>query len=269
MAEPNTTPVVLFCGGKGTRLGSLSQKIPKPLVPVGGMPVVWHIMKSYAHFGYRNFVLLTGYKADLFDEYFENGTLGGEALGCYPPSESEWSVKCVNTGLETGTSGRLFQARDHVKGSRFLLTYGDGVCSVSVPDLVEFHESKGLTVTMTGVHPPTSFGIVQHDAGTVTAFKEKPKLDVVINGGFFVLEPEVFDSVDEDGAFEVKPLGRLTEAGQLALYTHEGFWQCMDTQKERTELDRMWQSGERPWAPWAKDLAAPTQVAGMLHEQNE
>lgn len=269
MADVSNTPVVIFCGGKGTRLGSLSQRIPKPLVPVGGMPIVWHIMKSYAHFGYRNFVLLTGYRQELFKEYFETGNLGGEALGCYPPTESDWNVTCVDTGLETGTSGRLYQARPHIDGSRFLLTYGDGVCSVSIPELIAFHEAKGLTATMTGVHPPTSFGIVEHDGGTVTAFKEKPKLNVVINGGFFVLEPEVFDSVDADGAFEVKPLGRLTDASQLALYTHDDFWQCMDTQKDLTELEKMWQRGDRVWAPWAEDLAAPTRVAKVLHEQNE
>jgi len=267
MSAENSIPVVILCGGKGTRLGNLSKKVPKPLVPVGGMPIVWHIMKSYAQYGYKNFVLCLGYKAELFHEYFDKGTLAGESMGDHPPKDPDWNVTCVDTGLETGTSGRVFRVKEHIQDSpRSFLTYGDGVCSVSIPELLEFHTARGKLATMTGVHPPTSFGIVEHEDGIVTAFKEKPRLNVIINGGFFVLESAALDYLDDDGPFERRPLVRLTEASQLAVYHHDGFWQCMDTQKERAELDAMWQRQERPWAPWAEDLdGVPPSV---VHKEN-
>jgi glucose-1-phosphate cytidylyltransferase len=249
-------PVVILCGGKGTRLGQISRVMPKPLVSVGGMPILWHIMKLYAHHGYKDFVLCLGYKGQLIEEYFTHGTIAGEPAGSERPREPDWKITFADTGPETGTSGRVFRIKPHVeKSERFFLTYGDGVTSVSIPDLLRFHRSRGKLATVTGVRPPTSFGIIQEQDGIVTGFKEKPRLDVLINGGFFVLEKRALDYVEEDGPFEVRPLNRLTAERELAVFVHEGFWRCMDNQKEMEELNAMWGRGERPWAAWEERRA--------------
>ena len=251
MKSDITIPVVILCGGKGTRLGNVTKIKPKPLVTVGGMPIVWHIMKSYAAYGHKKFVLCLGYMKELIEEFFTQGTIAGTPVGGGREKDPDWDITFVDTGAETGTSGRVLliqqQVQDH---ERFFLTYGDGVASVPIDDLLGYHLEKGKLATVTAVHPSTTFGIIQESDGMVTGFVEKPKLDVLINGGFFVMERGVFDYLDDDGALERKPLERLTEKRELAVFRHEGFWQCMDDQKQMEMLNTMWDTGDRPWAAW-------------------
>ncbi len=251
MSEIASIPVVILCGGKGTRLGDIGKLRPKPLVPIGGMPVLWHILKGYAVYGCREFVLCLGYKGEMIEEFFTRGTIGGEPVCARPPSETDWRITFADTGAETGTSGRVVRIKPHVvKRERFFLTYGDGVSSVNIEKLLEHHRRMGRLATVTGVRPETTFGIIREEGGIVTGFAEKPRLDVIINGGFFVMERKVFEYLDEDGPLEEGPLGRLTADRQLVLYRHEGFWQCMDNQKEIEKLNGMWERKERPWAVW-------------------
>jgi glucose-1-phosphate cytidylyltransferase len=251
MKEPAGVPVVILCGGKGTRLGSIGKVRPKPLVPIGGMPVLWHIMKSYACHGFKDFVLCLGHKGEMIEEFFTSGTVGGESACAVDPTEADWNITFARTGENTGTSGRVLLIKPHVeKSDRFFLTYGDGVSSVPIDKLLQYHLHKGKITTVTGVHPHTTFGVLREEGGIVTAFAEKPRLDVIINGGFFVMERRVFDFLDDDGPLEERPLKQLTKEGQLAVYRYEGFWQCMDNRKEVEGLNRLWDSNERPWAIW-------------------
>lgn len=251
MKPASHLPVVILCGGKGTRLGELGKLRPKPLVPIGGMPVLWHIMKIYSHWGHKRFVLCLGHKGELIEEFIRKGTIAGEKASRVAPTEPDWEVICADTGEETGTSGRVHRIRSHVEGSeRFLLTYGDGVSNVPLDQLLAFHLRLGKAATVTGVHPETTFGIIREENGVVTGFAEKPRLNVIINGGFFVLEKRVFGVIDDDGPLEERPLGRLTAERQLAVFRHEGFWQCMDNQKEVEKLNAQWERNDRPWAVW-------------------
>lgn len=251
MTSSASIPVVILCGGKGTRLGDVGKLRPKPLVPIGGMPIVWHIMKAYAAHGHTDFVLCLGYKGELIEEFFARGTIAGEPACSQEPTDSGWKIIFADTGAETGTSGRVLRIKPHVeKNERFFLTYGDGVSSVDVNGLLAYHRKMGKLATVTGVRPETTFGIIREENGIVTAFAEKPRLEVIINGGFFVMERKAFDYIDPDGPLEERPLGRLAADRQLALYRHEGFWQCMDNQKEVEKLNGMWERKERPWAVW-------------------
>jgi glucose-1-phosphate cytidylyltransferase len=251
VSSPADVPVVILCGGKGTRLGELGKLRPKPLVTIGGMPILWHIMKGYAAFGCREFILCLGYKGEMIEEYFQSGTIGGDPALPREPAQPGWKITFADTGSETGTSGRVARIRPHVEHrSRFFLTYGDGVSSVRIDELLDFHERMGKLATVTGVHPETTFGVLREEGGLVTKFAEKPRLDVIINGGFFVFERGVFHFLDDDGPLEEKPMARLTEGKQLAVHRHEGFWQCMDNQKETEKLNSLWERGDRPWAFW-------------------
>jgi glucose-1-phosphate cytidylyltransferase len=251
MRRESTIPVVILCGGKGTRLGNVTRIKPKPLVTVGGMPILWHIMKMYAAAGHRRFVLCLGYKGDLIEEFFTQGTITGKPVGTGRSREPDWEIIFARTGEETGTSGRVFRIEPHIKEhERFFLTYGDGVASVPIQSLLEYHLEKEKLATVTAVRPSTTFGILKEKDGLVTGFEEKPRLDVLINGGFFVMERGVFEYLDEDGALERAPLSRLTTKRELAVFRHEGFWQCMDDQKQVDMLNGMWDRGERPWAFW-------------------
>ena len=247
-------------------MGDFTQTVPKPLARVAGMPILWHIMKSYAHHGHTDFVLCLGYLGNLIEEYFTDGTVAGEPYGTRLHRDPDWNITFADTGAETLTGGRVHRIRKHVESAeRFFLTYGDGVCSVSISELLAFHHRKERLATVTGVHPRTTFGVIRESDGIVEKFEEKPRLEVMINGGFFVLEQGVFDYVEPEGPFERKPLDGLAEAGQLAVFEHSGFWQCMDTTKEMSELNDMWDSGQRPWAPWLSGSspeleAAPTEL---------
>lgn len=253
--------VVILCGGRGTRMGAESEVLPKPMVPIGDRPILWHIMKRYAAFGHREFVLCLGYKGDVIRDYFlhyearnndvtvELGRTGSTTVHG-EHEESGWSVTLAETGPETLTGARVARVRRYVRDATFLLTYGDGVCDVDLESLLRFHRSHGKIATVTAVHPPARFGELILDGGKVEQFSEKPQVGTgLINGGFFVFEPRVFDYLSDDPrcALEHEPMVRLTRDGELVAFEHRGFWQCMDTVRELTILRDLWASGEAPW----------------------
>lgn len=256
MSERADIPVMILCGGRGVRLGDVTRTRPKPLVSVGGMPILWHIMKIFAHFGHREFVLCLGYMGSSIRDYFTKGILPGDSKPVRRPAEPDWKIHFADTGERTGTGGRVYRARAYVEAAeRFLLTYGDGVADVEIDRLLAFHKQKGRLATVTAVHPPTTFGIIREEDGIAKSFAEKPKLDLIINGGFFVMERGALHALDPDGALEEKPLLGLTERRELAVFRHEGFWQCMDDQKQVEALNAAWRAGDRPWALWEKERA--------------
>ncbi len=253
-----TPPVVILCGGRGTRLAPDTDVLPKPLVEVGGRPILWHIMTHYARYGFKRFVLCLGYKGELIREYFLNyhvynndftAVLGpqGPRLTVHPSGAevADWEVTCAETGRATQTGGRVRRVEPYVQSPYFLCTYGDGVCDVDLQALVRFHESHGRIATVTGVHPPARFGeLVLGDGARVTEFAEKPLLGPragtgYVNGGFFVFNRALFEylSPDEGCILERAPLERLAAEDQLRVFKHNGFWQCMDTPKDREMLD--------------------------------
>ena len=256
--------VVILCGGKGTRLREETEYRPKPLVNIGGKPILWHIMKTYSAYGFHDFVLALGYKGDMIKDYFINYDLLNSDFTIELGSkrivrdnvvhdEAKWRVSLVDTGLETMTGGRLARIRKYIGTDEdFLLTYGDGVADVNVAELVEFHRQSGRVATLTGVHPMGRFGELALDGSTVRHFAEKPpSSDTWINGGFFVLNRRVFDYIGGDECiFERAPLERLSGDGQLGVYRHPGYWQCMDTLRDMEQLNSEWASGRAPWKVW-------------------
>ena len=238
--EPQT-PVVILCGGRGTRLQERTQSIPKPLVEIGGEPIVWHVLQIYATQGLRRFVLATGYKHALIEEFVK---------------EHDWpegvDVQCVDTGEDTPTGGRIKLLEDRIGGQPFLATYGDGVADVDLEGLWDFHRGHGGLATMTVVRPLLQFGITDLDGnGVVRGFKEKPRSEHWINGGFFCFQPGVFDYLDRSSVLERQPLEGLAADGHLRAYRHTGFWECMDTYKDAVELNDLWAGGDAPWKLWA------------------
>src|SRR3989338_156753 len=260
----NDIPVVIFCGGRGTRLKEETEIIPKPLVRIGDRPILWHIMKIYYEQGFRNFVLLLGYKGEKIKEYFINymlytsdltlspGKNGATARFHSKPAEN-WHITFVETGLDTQTSGRLKKAEKYIKTPVFMLTYGDGVADVDLAALLQTHRQKARMATMSGVIPPGRFGEVLREKGDVIAFNEKPKhSDALINGGFFSVDRRIFRELSDDPAleFEKHVLPELAKKKELAIYAHEGFWQCMDTIRDMEHLNAQWTSGKPPWKIW-------------------
>ena len=255
--------VVILCGGRGTRLERETEVLPKPMVTIGERPILWHIMKHYAHHGHRDFVLCLGYKGELIKDFFlhyqarQNDVtveLGGKAkVEVHPALEGDlgWTVTLADTGLETPTGGRLRRAAKYLTGERFLLTYGDGVCDLDLDALLAFHRAHGKVATVTAVHPPARFGeLVLGEGGRVGRFAEKPQLGTgQINGGFFVFERRILDYLDDD-ALEQHPMQGLTRDGELMAFAHDGFWQCMDTVRELTILRDLWGTGRAPWKVW-------------------
>ena len=234
------TPVAILCGGRGTRLQERTHAIPKALVEIGGKPIVWHVIRIYAAQGYRHFLLLTGYL--------------GEQVEAFAGAE-DWPagvrVECVDTGLDTNTGGRLARAADRLEGSRFCLTYADGVADIDLSSQAEFHERHAAVVTMTVVRPYSQWGVAVIDGeDRITGFSEKPRLDQWINGGFLVCEPGFLSYVDEDSVLEREPLERVAAGGGLAAFRHEGFWDCMDTYKDAVTLNDLWELGNAPWRMW-------------------
>ena len=257
--------VVILCGGQGTRLKEETEFRPKPMVGVGGRPLLWHIMKIYGHHGYRSFVLALGYKGQLIRDYFVNYreqttdlTLRFGADGApdtttfHQPHDIEgYEVTLVGTGENTQTGGRIYRCRDHLGDGPFFMTYGDGVADIDLKALLAEHKASGRLATVTGLRPQSRFGVIERDStGAAVGFREKPRLDSYTSGGFFVLEPGVIDYLDAECVFEEEPLQNLAQDGQLAVYTHDGFWKSIDTYREYLEINRMWDSGERPWALW-------------------
>lgn len=254
---------VLLAGGLGTRMREETEFRPKPMVEVGGRPVLWHIMKVLSGQGLDDFVVCTGYKSEIIKNYFLNYAalnqdftvnLGDQSTINYhgDHAESGWTVTVADTGATTMTGGRINRIRRHVEGERFLCTYGDGIADIDVDGLLEFHRKHGKIATMTAVQPPSRFGVLDLDAdGTVTSFREKPRLDGWINIGYFVFEPEIFDYLDDNCVLEQEPLARLAEDGQIAAYPHHGFWQPMDTYRESQLLNELWDSDDAPWKSWS------------------
>lgn len=255
--------VVILAGGLGTRLSEETQLIPKPMVEIGGRPILWHIMKIYSHFGYDDFVILTGYKSHVIKNFFVNYyqrysditvDMAKNTVQVHRNATEPWKVTMLYTGEDTMTGGRIKRAADYIGGEPFMLTYGDGVADVDIPALVRSHRESGKLCTMTVVQPAGRFGaVVMKDDNIITSFMEKPKGDENwINGGFFVCEPEVLGYI-KDGdrtVFERSPLESLARDGQLNAYRHSGFWQPMDMMRDKMELTRLWQSDKAPWAVW-------------------
>jgi glucose-1-phosphate cytidylyltransferase len=250
---------VIMAGGLGTRLSEETITKPKPMVEIGGMPILWHVMKIYADAGFKEFVLALGYKADVIKAYFldylrlrNNLTvdLGAGRVDVHDGTCQDWIVHLMDTGLETQVGGRLKRLSHMVSDGTFLMTYGDGVAGLDVRDVVAFHRRQGRLATLTAVRPPARFGALALDGDLVGSFTEKPQLgDGWINGGFFVLEPAVLDYLENDATvFEHGPLERLARERQLAAYRHEGFWQCTDTLRDVRLLNALWESGDAPWA---------------------
>jgi glucose-1-phosphate cytidylyltransferase len=253
--------VLILAGGFGTRLAEETARIPKPLVDIGGKPMLWHIMKIYAHHGFTDFLIACGYKSELIKEYFHNFAIRNNdyeinlATGVarqLNESSPPWVVAAVDTGLETMTGGRIGRLRKLIGGKRFMVTYGDGVGDVDIAKLVAFHEAHGKLATVTAVRPPARFGALEMEGDRVRRFSEKPQTDAGwINGGFFVFEPEVLDLMTDDATIlERKPLETLASRSELVAFKHEGFWQPMDTLREKQLLEQLWESGKAPWKVW-------------------
>jgi glucose-1-phosphate cytidylyltransferase len=257
--------VVLLAGGLGTRLSEETELRPKPMVEIGGRPILWHIMKIYSYWGFNDFVVLTGYKSHIIKEYFINYymrysditvDMATNSVELHNSRNEPWKVTMLYTGPDTQTGGRLLRAKDFLGNERFMLTYGDGVSDVNIPELIRNHDTSGKLVTLTSVKPAGRFGSIEISSdGTVESFNEKPAGDGSwINGGFFVMEPKVFDYLTDGDAtiLERKPLEQLAVKGQLNAYKHRGFWRPMDTLRDKQELTDMWTKGTAPWALWLK-----------------
>lgn len=253
---------VLLAGGLGTRLAEETHLRPKPMIEIGGMPILWHIMKGYSVHGVREFVICCGYKGYMIKEYFANYFLHmsdvtfdfqTNSTTFRTPKAEPWKVTLVDTGESTMTGGRLKRIRDYVKDDEaFCLTYGDGVADVDISSLITFHKKQGRLATLTSVQPPGRYGALRMKGSLVEAFAEKPKGDGgMINGGFFVLSPKVIDLIKDDSTpWEGYPLEQLASRGQLAAFVHNGFWQPMDTLRDKSALENLWASGSAPWKTW-------------------
>ena len=249
---------IILAGGLGTRLSELTSTIPKPMVEVGGKPLLYHVMNHYARYGYNDFLLALGYKSEIIKKYFMDFpiinsdfkvSMSTNKVQAINSSILDWNILLVNTGDSTMTGGRVKRMESHVGSERFMLTYGDGVSNVDIDELVKFHKSHGKMVTVTGVHPVARFGELDIESNQVVSFKEKPQTTKGwINGGFFVIEPDFFTLIDgDDTIMERTPLEKCAELGELMVYKHNGFWQCMDTKRDRDTLQSMWDSGKAPW----------------------
>lgn len=253
--------VVLLAGGLGTRLREETEYRPKPMIEVGGKPVLWHLMKNFATFGLKEFIVCTGYRGEVIKDYFLNyearmndftAHLGGASRIEYHGGhdESDWRVTVADTGATTMTGGRVKRVGKYIDG-RFMVTYGDGLADVDIDSLLKFHEAHGKFATVTTIRPLSRFGVMDlSQDGQVKQFREKPQTDDFVNAGFFVFEPDVLDYLDDECVLEQAPLERLAREGQLMAYKHEGFWQPMDTYREFTMLNEMWDSGSAPWKVW-------------------
>ena len=249
---------VILCGGLGTRLSEETHVKPKPMVEIGGRPILWHIMKLYERHGFLDFTLALGYKGEVIKDYFLNYHARQSDLTVYlqngsieysNPTAENWKINLIHTGQHTMTGGRLLRLKDHLRAATFMVTYGDGVADINISDLINFHRTHGRIATVTAVRPAARFGDIEIEANQVMQFKEKPQSgNGWINGGFFVFEPKIFDYLDDDTTIlEQTPLENLVRDGQLMAYQHNGYWQCMDTIRDRNALQALWDSGQAPW----------------------
>jgi glucose-1-phosphate cytidylyltransferase len=254
---------VILAGGYGTRISEESMIRPKPMIEINGQPILWHIMKEYSYYGFNEFIICAGYKQHVIKEYFANYYLHRSDITFDFSAENSmivhnnvaepWKVTIVDTGLDTLTGGRIKRVKKYIGEDTFMLTYGDGVCDVNIRDVVEFHRKHGKLATMTAIQPGGRFGTLEiSDNNTIERFAEKKKEDGGwINGGYMVLEPEVLDYIEGDRTtFEREPLERLSEEGQLVAYKYNGFWQCMDTMKDKMFLEELLSKGQAPWKVW-------------------
>ncbi len=259
--------VVILAGGLGTRLAEETDVRPKPMVEIGGRPVLWHIMKIYSYWGFNEFVVLTGYKSHMIKDYFINYytrysditvDMANNSVEIHNHRNEQWKVSMLYTGPDTMTGGRLLRARDFIGNERFMLTYGDGVSDVNIPKVLQQHEKMGKIGTLTSVQQGGKFGVLSIDNdGCISSFAEKPKDDSSwINGGFFVFEPKIFDYLKNGDAtiLERDPLENLAKDNQLCAYKHDGFWKAMDTLSDKIQLTNMWTGGYAPWALWQKRI---------------
>lgn len=255
--------VVILAGGRGTRLSEETANIPKPMIEIGGKPIIWHIMKQYSHFGFNDFLICLGYKGYMIKEYFSHYFLhmsdvtidmGKNKTRIHSTYSEPWKITLIDTGLETMTGGRIKRIQKHIGDEPFMLTYGDGVADVNIKELLKFHKANGKVVTITAVQPMARFGSLALDKNRVEGFHEKPRGDNLwINGGFFVLESGIFDYlVDDNAVFEKKPLEETSRAGKMVAFKHRGFWHPMDTMRDKICLEDLWQSGKAPWKVWDK-----------------
>jgi glucose-1-phosphate cytidylyltransferase len=252
--------VAILAGGYGTRLAEYTNRIPKPMVEIGGYPILWHIMKGYSTHDCGRFVIAAGYKGDLIKDYFVDYyhragsltvSLKNGDVTVHDGEVEDWEVTILDTGLTSNSGWRVRLISEHLRDQPFMLTYGDGVADVDINKLIEFHRSHGKIATMTAVRPPARFGAVTFDGDKVVRFEEKPQTgEGWINGGFFMLEPEVKEFIEGDYQWEREPLAKLADAGELMAYRHHGFWKNMDTVNDLRLLESMWQSGEAPWKTW-------------------
>ena len=254
--------VAILAGGLGTRLAEETEVRPKPMVEIGGQPILWHIMKQYAHYGYGDFVIALGYKGEVIKRWMvDYSALTGDLTVDLRERRIEvaedreiddWSVTLVDTGVDTQTGGRIKRIGNQLGGGTFMLTWGDGVSDVNIDELVAFHRSHGKLATVTAVRPPARFGHLELEGDRITEFSEKPQLgEGWINGAFFVLEPEVLDYIDDDSVhFEKEPLEMLAKNGELMAFRHASFWQCMDTIRDKALLTKLWDEGDPPWRVW-------------------
>ena len=253
--------VAILAGGLGTRLSEETTVKPKPMVEIGGRPILWHIMKIYAAYGFKEFVVALGYRGDLIKDYFINYhyrshnltvQLKNGEISVHEGDGEDWTVHLLDTGADTNTGGRVKRITEFIGNEPFMLTYGDGVSNINIPKLIEFHRAQKRLATLTAVRPPARFGQMILDDGKVMEFKEKPQIgEGWINGGFFVLQPEVVNYIDGDQtAWEFESLEKIAADGQLAAYQHEDFWQSMDTLRDVNLLEKLWREGNAPWKLW-------------------
>lgn len=256
---------VIFAGGFGTRISEESYLRPKPMIEIGGQPILWHIMKIYSRFGYNDFIICLGYKGYMIKEYFADYflhtsdvtfDLAKNKMEVHRNYAEPWKVTLIDTGLNTMTGSRLKKVQPYVGEEPFLLTYGDGVSDIDIKKLVDFHHDHGKLATMTAIQPEGRFGIIDFKGNQVQAFREKSSDDTGwINGGFMVFQPEIFNYIDpesNDITLEREPMETLAKENQLMAYKHSGFWQCMDTQRDKKKLEELWESGNAPWKIWKK-----------------
>ena len=252
--------VVILAGGFGTRISEESQLIPKPMIEIGGKPILWHIMKEYSHFGYNEFIICAGYKQHVIKSFFADYALhnsdvtfdfqGDNRVSVHNNFSEPWKVTVVDTGYDSLTGKRIKLIQPYIDDENFFLTYGDGVSDVNIKELLKFHEAHGKICTITAVKPDSRFGYIDFAGDKVLAFREKSKEDVGwINAGYMVMNAAVFDYLDGNFMLEQEPMRKLTAAGEVMAYRHEGFWQCMDTLRDKNKLEELWQKGA-PWKIW-------------------
>ena len=250
--------VIILAGGFGTRLSEYTESIPKPMVTIGGKPILWHIMKTYEKYEHKDFYLALGYKAELIKDYFLNYRslnsdftidLENGSFTSHQNINLDWKITLVDTGLKSMTGGRVKRMKNFIGNETFLLTYGDGLTDINISDLVNFHNSHGKMVTVSAVHPGARFGELEIENKIVTNFQEKPQTGQGwINGGYFIIEPEFFELIDGDSSvLEQEPLQKAAAMGELMAFHHEGYWQCMDTKRDRDHLEELWRTGNAPW----------------------